>query len=589
MLYGGQHKHPRQVSMKISWRKAFTKSYLKWDAHWSVRAPEITTLEGLKDFLDLVHVRFCLLPYLDVPDYPPLDPRELLPSFDADMWEHKGLPGFSMVVFERPLDYFQEIFQYDNFYPAGLPGQELSDSALLNHNLQILLMRLPRALHEPLRQDFAKKNVTDLANYPSLLPYLLEMDRAQVMGLLPEESPKQGFYLAGVYASLPSDLNTEIKRYGLRINKFAVGDNKMYEANRHFVYQHLMELHGFPVASERRTSSALFARRLHKMGERFLIRVLSQSDRTLTTLWNDGGNSRYPKVEKTALVALDADTEGLNVLIKNGYIVDTDRNIAIIRVRYRQHTFNADNMRQERALSVESHEIIHPITGTPTSEVNILRDGGNMFLRLNDIVRGEYTGRVIYKRNEIVENTNTEEKRLKFLYAWLSKHQRRIIGYSDDFFGNVSRVLDKYLHAPENYEAFGARHDLHCEVIEKYNYIQQARKVRFLEELRDRNSKSGRLSYHAMLANVVEKLHDLKFEIVSYFDPLVTSIIDIGESILNDRYLLANYIEKKDDALTARGLEVKKNYRKLVSLVDEFKAIRKARTEILSRRAQTAG
>ena len=575
--------------MKVSWRKAFTKSYLEWEDHWSLRLPEMQTLEDLKNFLDLVHIRFCLLkPYLEVTDYPPLDPRELLPSFDADLWEHKEIPGFSLLVLGRQLNYFQEVFQYDNFHPLGLPGQALSDNALLNRNLQTMQMRLPRVLHDPLRQNFAKKNITNLATYPSLLPYLLEMDRAQVIAMLPESGSKQGFYLAGVYASLPSDLDTEIKRYGLRINKFAVGDNKMYEANRHFVYQHLMELYGFPVASERRTSSALFARRLHKMGECFLMRVLSQSDRTLTTMWSDGGNRPYPMVEKIALVALDPDMEGLDILKNGGYLIDTDKNVAIIRVRYRQHTFNADNVRQERALSVESHEVIHPVTGVPTAEVNILRDGGNMFLRLNDIVRGEYTGRIAYKRNEIVENTETDEKRLKFLYAWLSKHQRRMIGYGDEFFGTISRLLARYLHAPENYEVFESLHDLHYEVIEKFNYIQQARKVRLLEDLRDRNSKTGKLTYQAMLTGVVNELHDLKFEIVSYFDPLVASIITIGDSILNDRYLLANYVEKKDDQLTKRGLEIKKTYRKLVSLVDEFKAIRKARTEMKAKSAQSA-
>ncbi len=384
--------------------------------------------------MDLIHIRFCLLkPYHEVSDYPPLDTRELLPSFDADLWEHKDLPGFSIVVFERPLNYFQEVFQYDNFHPVGLPGQEISDSALMNRNMQTMQMRLPRALQEPLRQNFARKNITDLMLYPSLLPYMLEMDRAQVMSMLPPSSPRKGFYLAGTYASFPSDLDTEIKRYGLRINKFAVGDNKMYETNRHFVYQHLMELHGFPIASERRTSSALFARRLHKMGERFMIRVLGQSDRVVTTFWNDGSHLQYPRVEKIALVALDPDMEGLGILKRSGYLVDTERNVAIIRVRYRQHSYNAGNVRQARTLSVESHEVIHPLTGVPTAEVNILRNSGNMFLRLNDIVRGEFTGRVVYKRNEIVENTDTEEKRLKFLYAWLSKHQRRIIGYGDEF------------------------------------------------------------------------------------------------------------------------------------------------------------
>lgn len=575
--------------MKVSWKKAFTKSYLEWEGHWSVVVPEMRDIEELKNFLDLVHIRFCLLkPYIDIPGYPPLDPRELLPSFEADLWEHKDIPGFSMVALSRPLNYFHEVFQYDNFHVPGLPGQEGTDAAILNRNLQTLQTRLPRAFQEPLRQQFAKKNVMDLANYPALLPYLLEMDRAQVMSMLPEASAKQGFCFSGVYASFPSDLDTEIKRYGLKIGKFAVGDNKMYEANRHFVYQHLMELYGFPVASERRTSSALFARRLHKMGEKFLVRVLGQSDRTLTTLWNDGTRHYYPKVEKIALVALDPDMEGLDILRKGGYLVDTARNIAIIRVRYRQHQFNADNVRQERALSVEAHEVIHPITGLPTTEVNILRDGGNMFLRLNDIVRGEFSGRIIYKRNEIVENTDTEEKRLKFLYAWMSKHQRRIIGYGDEFFRNISKILDRYLHAPENFEVFESLHDLHCEVIEKYNYIQQARKVRLLEDLRDRNSKSGRMSYAAMLHEVVEQLHNLKFEIVSYFDPLVANIISIGESILNDSYLRCNYIEKKDDSLTKRGLEIKKNYRKLISLVDEFKAIRKARTEMATRNVLVA-
>ena len=66
-------------------------------------------------------------------------------------------------------------------------------------------------------------------------------------------------------------------------------------------------------------------------------------------------------------------------------------------------------------------------------DVNVVKDTSTMILRLNDIVRGEYVGRAVYKRNELVENTDTDEKRLKFLFAWLSKNQRRIIGYSEEF------------------------------------------------------------------------------------------------------------------------------------------------------------
>ncbi len=577
--------------MKISWQKAFTKSQLAWEDAWSLGSmPLPVTLPDLKSFLDFIHIRYCLLkPYCEVADYPPLEPRELLPSFEADMWEHKMLPGFSLVAFERPLNYFHEVFQYDSFYPPRIPGQEQSDSSLLGRNTQALLNRLPRSLHEPLRQQCGKKDVTSLALYPTLLPYLLTMDRAQVLALHPECAEEPCFHLAGVYASFPSDLDTEIKRYGLRINKFTVGDNKQYEANRYFVYQHLMELYGFPVVSERRTSAALFARRLFKMGERFLIRVLGQSDRTLTTIWNDGKNPHYPRVEKIALVTLDKDLEDLAFLHKKGFLVDTDKRVAIIRVRYRQHKFNPDNIRQERALSVESHELVHPLTGEPAQVVNILKESSNMFLRLNDIVHGEYTGRIIYKRNEIVENTDTDEKRLKFLYAWMTKSQRRIIGYGDEFFGNLSRIFNKYIHDPEKYETFDSLRDLHHEVVEKYNYIQQARKVRLLEDLRDRNVKGERITYLTMLREMVSNLHDLKFEIVSYFDTLVANIITIGEAVLNDAYLRRTYIEKKDDALSKQGMEIRKQYGRLVSLIDEFKAIRKARMDTLQRSGPSSG
>jgi hypothetical protein len=371
----------------------------------------------------------------------------------------------------------------------------------------------------------------------------------------------------------------------MRAGKFSIGDNEKYERNRLFVYQYLMELYGFPIVSERRTSSALFARRLHKMGERFLIRVLGQSDRTLTTLYTPPRRKHYPLVEKIALVKVhDDQTEVIRRLEEGGFFVDEKRRIVILRVTYAQHKFNPDNVRQERALSVMMQEVIHPLTGRVIDDLNIIKDTTNMFLRLNDIVRGEHMGRITYKRNEIVENTDTDEKRLKFLYAWLSKHQRRIIGYSDEFFGNVVKVLDGYLLSPDNYEAFGNLNELYQEVWTRYSFIQQARKIKVLEDLRTREFKGERISYGTMLTEAATLLHGLKFEIVSYFDELVASVISIAESILNDRYLTRNYIEKRDDQLTPYGMEMKKQYRKLVSLLDEFKAIRKSRREFSQNR-----
>lgn len=143
--------------------------------------------------------------------------------------------------------------------------------------------------------------------------------------------------------------------------------------------------------------------------------------------------------------------------------------MVIARLLYKQHRFNADNVRQDRALSVEAQEIIHSLTGTVLSGVNLLRDTSTMILLLNDIIRGEYAGRIVYKRTELVEHTDTEEKRLKFLFAWLSKHQRRIIGYSNEFYTTIIKVLDTYLQDEANQEAFAMMPELHHEVLAKYH------------------------------------------------------------------------------------------------------------------------
>ncbi|MDR2161654.1 MAG: hypothetical protein LBO77_05905 [Desulfovibrio sp.] len=565
----------------IPWQKLFTRAQPAWKDAWECKElPLLTTLGQLRHFLDLVHTKYCLVkPYQEYADYPLVEARELMPSFEPDLWEHKLLPGFSLLALARPLSYFSEVFQFDLLRPLGEGLRSDHARILRDKNQDTVFSRLPRALREEFRRSFQDEDITGLACYSRLISFLTAMDRAHVFGLHGADPRRQSFFLAGVFASLPSDLDTEIKRYGQRIAKFSLDDPDSYEENRNFVFQRLMELYGFPVASERRTSAALFARRLHKMGERFLIRTLSQSDRTLTTLWNDGGPRPYPQVEKIALVSLDPDQKELIArLEEEGYCIDPDRHVIILRVVYRQHEFSPDNVRQERALSVDAQFAVHPLTGFSLPGVAVIRDTTNMILRLNDIVRGEYAGRISYKRNEIVENTDTEEKRLKFLYAWLTKHQRRIIGYSDEFFAGFGKVLEAFLFSPDRGSLFGEQ-DLYRDLLDRYSYILQARKVRVMEELREHTFKGERIGYRRMLSEAVDLLHGLKFEIVSYFDSLVSAVIAIGESMLNDRYLLRSYVEKADEFLTPAGLEIKRNYGKLVSLLDEFKAIRKRRAE----------
>ncbi len=566
-----------------SWNEAFTKGKVSWRDEWNLRDHLVVDDIGkLKQYLDLVHIRYGLLkPYFENPKYPLVESRELLPSFDADMWEYKNLPGFSLVAFGRPINYFSEVFQFDLLPPVTSEMSEKEATATISRNVQTLQNRIHKSEHEKLLTTFSARDLTNLDSYSSLMPFLNLMDRAQVFAMNGDVPEKTNFCLHGVYASFPSDLDTEIKRFGLRIGKFAVGDNEMYDQNRLFVYQYLMELYGFPIASERRTSAALFSRRLHKMGEKFLIRTLGQSDRTITTIWNDTTGRPYPKVEKIALVALDKDQmENMDVLSENGYFVDAKKRVVILKVKYKQHAYNPDNVRQDRALSVETQDIIHPISGEALQNVNIIKDSSNMFLRLNDIVRGEYTGYIVYKRNELIENADTEEKKLKFLYAWLSKHQHRIIGYSDEFFSNVGKVLDTYLFSPDNYDTFSSMNDLYQEVFTKYSYIQQARKIKTLEDLEVRNIRGKNISYGQMLEEAVDLLQSLKFEIVNYFEPLVDTIIKIGDNMLNDRYLRRNYIDKKTNKPTPNQAAIRRNYGKLVSLIDEFKSIRRARAEI---------
>ncbi|MDR1946827.1 MAG: hypothetical protein LBQ51_06645 [Desulfovibrio sp.] len=568
--------------MVQDWKDVFTAAEPAFKDAWSFAAPlRLPTITALRHFLDLVHIRHCLAkPFFEMPDYPMVELRELLPSFEADPWEYSKLPAFSLVAFNRPIRSFMEIFQFDKLIA---PDNKLrADLARENMaaNLSVLLSRLPRAMQEYLRRHFANTDVADLSAYPALMPYLTGMDRGQVMGMYGPHPQDMNFYLAGVYASFPSDLDTEVKRYGVRIGKFRMDDHDTYEQNRNFVLQHLMELYGFPVASERRTSAAVFARRLHRMDERFLIRVLGQSDRTLTTIHGSGASLLYPQVDKIALVkaAEYQEDENLEKLRGGGWFLDAEKKVLILKVVYRQHKFSADNVRQERALSVLRQEIIHPLTGKTLPYEGLVRSTANVHILLNDIVQGEYTGRTIYKRVEVVEDTDTEEKRLKFLYAWLSKNQRRIIGYSDEYFANIEKILSNYLLTTDE-ERFQKVREYYIEVFNRYKYILQARKVRMLEDLLNRNVKGKHIGYAQMLAEGVELMLSLKFEIVNYFDSLVSAAIAIGESMLNDRYLVRTYINKPENRLSPKGLEVKRAYGKMVSLLDDFRSIRKLRTD----------
>ena len=94
--------------MPLRWEEAFTQGEFSWRGVESFTDTiEIASLERLKRFLDMVQIKYCLLkPYAETERYPLVESRELLPSFESELWEYKGLPGFSMVAFARPLESF---------------------------------------------------------------------------------------------------------------------------------------------------------------------------------------------------------------------------------------------------------------------------------------------------------------------------------------------------------------------------------------------------------------------------------------------------------------------------------------------------
>ncbi|KAB1441062.1 hypothetical protein [Pseudodesulfovibrio senegalensis] len=574
------------------WENAFTDApgYFDESSAREKQPLELHSIKELKQFLDWLHIKHCLLkPYFENEDYPVVEARELLPSFEIDLYEYKKLPGFSMVAFERPLNAFREIFQFDALHTlfdwqhADIDSEAcLLESSVFAANLRTFQSRLPKRSHQDFLEEFGERDICGLESYDNLLKFLLQLERAHILS----HDSAGHFSLAGIYASLPSNLDSELKQFGLKIGKFKPGDNFMYECNRLFVYQFLMELHGFPIVSERRTSASLFARRLQRMGERFMVRVLGQSDRTITTLYTRDDRKKthqFPQVEKIALVAVNPkQTETIELLDDQGFLIDRQNNICILRVIYQQHQYSPKNVREDRALSVLRQEIIHPITGRVLDHLNIIQNAQNMIYRLNDIVRGELRGTITYKRREIIRNTDSHDKRLKFLYSWLSKHTHRLVDYSDEFYAQVVKVLDGYLLTPENWDIFNEHADLHKEVWNKYSQIQQSRKVRTLEELRQRVYKCEKISYLKMLELMTEILGELKYEIVNYFDRVVAKVLVIGDDVVSDSYLRKNYIDKKDENLTEYGRNVKKYYGRLVALLDEFKSIRKSRTTTMA-------
>jgi hypothetical protein len=443
----------------------------------------------LKDFLEYTHIRLGLLAPYDA-SYPLIEPRELLPSFEKNFSEYKHLPTFSMVAFNRPLAYQEEIFQFDLLHPAA-EGKRRS-----------------------VREDLDR-----------IAPH---MDRAHVVA----RDEAGDFRLLGVYGSFPSDLDTELKALGRRLGKFKTLDSAAYEREREFVYQFLMELYGFPIASERRTSGALFARRLSRLKEQYLIKVLGASDRTITSLCGFE-QKRYPLVEKVALITLSPGLAEAHPHLKTGgFYVDPKRRVVILKVTYQQHKYNRYNVLEDRALSIVRQEIIHPDHGGREVNLNILKDTKRTLKELTDIVRGEYAGSITYRRSDLITSTKTHEERLKFLSAWLAKNQRRLGAYGQETFDAAKKLLNSYLSHRDYREVFAKHRELHREVLHNLAYLNQVQQLQPLEKLAQPGKGQPGLGPSRRLALAVAFLEENRHQLPYFYSDLFQKCCDLFDQIL---------------------------------------------------------
>ena len=495
----------------------------------------------LKEFLEYIHIKKGLLEAYNA-DYPLIDVRELLPSFEINFAEYKFLPSFSMVVFNRTLEYQKEVFQFDLLHSLNEITTEKLDlkprrlhprERLLKENADKFLPHLTRELRTDFKKKYSQHDLTSLSCYEDLLTYIFHMDRAHVIA----RDASDEFRLSGCYASFPSDLDTELKNFGRRLGKFKANDNASYEKNRSFVYQFLMEQYGFPISSERRTSSALFARKLSRLKEPYLIKVLGSSDRVITSL-NGFDQKMFPVVEKAALVPVPADLEDMNnYLLDKGFYVDPRRRVVIVKVTYMNHKYNRKNIQEDRALSVIKQEIIHPYNGE-RAFFNILKDTRSFIVTLNDIIRGEYVGRISYRQYGLITSTKNHDDRLKFLYSWLSKNQRRFTSYSKEFFEEMKKILNNYILNPEYRVYFRKYPELHREVLSKIAYLQQSHHVQQLEKLVKRRPPfNRRLTQEKFLALTLEFLEDNYDEILHYYDDLFEKCNALIQMIFSLPYL----------------------------------------------------
>ncbi|MCB2193514.1 MAG: hypothetical protein KQI62_18210 [Deltaproteobacteria bacterium] len=520
------------------------------------------TLAQVARTLDLLHANQGLLTPYNA-HYPLVETRELIPPFDAPLIEYRDLPAFSMVALDRELSYQDEGFQYDQLFAEGDPP----DRSLSAANRATLRLRMPRNLRPEMEKMLGLSGATAVRQYVQLLPLLMSMDRGHVLA----RDGQDQLYLGGVFASFPSDLDGEIKRFGKRVGKFTPGDNQAYAENRQFVYNFLMEQTGFPVCGERHTSAALFARRLLRRRENFIVKVLGHSDRAITTLTSLGTHGRLPRVEKIALVQTSACSKaGLERIKDGGFFVDEKRGVVLLRVHYAQHAYHPANVLEDRALSVASQEIVHPQSGEALTGLDVLGISMDRVLVLQDIVRGEHSGSIVYHGLVRLSNTTDPQTRLKFLGAWLAKHRHILADYSSEQFERCLKVINSYLDDPAQRAELDRYPSLYQEARSAVRDVKWAHRLRLLEKLvKNRADAFGRQFKHVQILIILTHVLSQEGDDLARKHPQqLDKLLRICAGYLKNPYLRRRYLSRAPKTTVER--EVIGHHRLLTNLVERY-------------------
>jgi hypothetical protein len=263
---------------------------------------------------------------------------------------------------------------------------------------------------------------------------------------------------------------------------------------------------------------------------------LGASDRTITSLCGFE-QKRYPLVEKVALIPLSPSLAEANPHLESGgFYVDPGRRVVILKVTYQQHKYNRYNVLEDRALSIVRQEIIHPDHGGREVNLNILKDTKRTLKELTDIVRGEHTGSITYRRSDLITSTKTHEERLKFLSAWLAKNQRRLGAYGQDTFEAAKKLLNSYLSHRDYREVFAKHRELHREVVQHLAYLNQVQQLQPLEKLAQPGKCQPGLGPSRRLALAVAFLEENRHQLPYFYPDLFQKCSNLFDQLVHYPY-----------------------------------------------------